>query len=272
MGQLTLPFVMGSFDWASSGTLVGLPVTAALGAIALIGYLFGHRSRTKLIEQDECRQRELDRAPRIAWQLENIADTLRQDLVAHHSKVAEFKRRIRQAHASGDDKMWETLCAEAESILGPTMELAHQLSHAYDQIRQQSDALETFTQGRTDPLTGVGNGRALEQQLQLLFERRNGLLDNDVVLNTQIAAPHDQADRSGRLAVDQNLALADDRGVGDRRVGDRDARDVEVGRQDRRPADGDDDALDFAARRQLPACSGVSCRRRNSCNRISGGA
>jgi diguanylate cyclase len=49
------------------------------------------------------------------------------------------------------------------------MQLAHQLSHAYDQIRQQSDALETFTQGRTDPLTGVGNGRALEQQLRVLL-------------------------------------------------------------------------------------------------------
>ncbi len=54
-------------------------------------------------------------------------------------------------------------------MLGPTMQLAHQLSNAYDQIRQQSDALETFTQGRTDPLTGVGNGRALEQQLRILL-------------------------------------------------------------------------------------------------------
>jgi diguanylate cyclase (GGDEF)-like protein len=54
-------------------------------------------------------------------------------------------------------------------MLGPTMQLAHQLSHAYDQIRQQSDALETFTRGRTDPLTGVGNGRALDQQLRVLL-------------------------------------------------------------------------------------------------------
>jgi diguanylate cyclase len=169
MGQHALPLVIGSFAWTSGWTFVGIPVTAALAAIALIGYLFGHRSRTKIAEQDECRQRELDRAARIAWQLESIADTLRQDLVAHHSKVAEFKRRIRQAHDAGDDKMWETLCTEAEAILGPTMELAHQLSHAYDQIRQQSDALETFTQGRTDPLTGVGNGRAMEQQLQVLL-------------------------------------------------------------------------------------------------------
>ena len=66
-------------------------------------------------------------------------------------------------------KAWEQLCSEAEAMLGPTMQLAHQLSRAYDEIRQQSDALETFTQGRTDPLTGVGNGRALEQQLQVLL-------------------------------------------------------------------------------------------------------
>jgi diguanylate cyclase len=168
-GQLTLPLVAGISTWTSEWTVVGLPVTAALAAIALIGYLFGHRTRNKLAALDEARQRELDRAARIAWQLENIANTLRQDLAAHHTQVAAFKRRIRLAHDAGEEKLWETLCNEAESILGPTMQLAHQLSHAYDQIRQQSDALETFTQGRTDPLTGVGNGRALEQQLQVLL-------------------------------------------------------------------------------------------------------
>lgn len=153
----------------SNWTIVGLPVTGALAAIALIGYLFGCRTRSKLANLDERRQRELDRAARIAWQLESIAGTLRQDLVAHHAKVAAFKRRVRQAHDDGDEQLWETLCSEAESILGPTMQLAHQLAHSYDQIRQQSDALETFAQGRTDPLTGVGNGRALEQQLQVLL-------------------------------------------------------------------------------------------------------
>ena len=167
--ETTLPIVLGAFDWTSQWTFVGLPVTAALAAIALIGYVFGHRTRTKLAELDEQCQRELDRAARIAWQLENIADSLRQELAVHHSKVVAFKRYIRRAHEAGDAQLWEMLCDEAEAILGPTMRLAHQLSHAYDQIRQQSDALETFTKGRTDPLTGVGNGRALEQQLQVLL-------------------------------------------------------------------------------------------------------
>jgi diguanylate cyclase (GGDEF)-like protein len=148
----------------------GLPVTVALGTVALIGYIFGQRTRTKMMAAlDERRQQELERASRIAWQLENIAEDLRKDLVSHHAQVTMFKRRLRQTKDCATDAAWEQLCADAEAILGPTMQLAHQLSYAYDQIRQQSDALETFAQGRTDPLTGVGNGRALEQQLRVLL-------------------------------------------------------------------------------------------------------
>jgi diguanylate cyclase len=153
----------------STSVEIGLPVTFALASIALIGYLFGNRTRAIKAAFDERRQQEMDRAARIAWQLETIATRLRQDLVTHHSQLATFKKQLRQAQGEGHDKAWEQLCSEAEAMLGPTMQLAHQLSRAYDEIRQQSDALETFTQGRTDPLTGVGNGRALEQQLQVLL-------------------------------------------------------------------------------------------------------
>jgi diguanylate cyclase len=155
---------------ALSSLEIGLPVTAGLAAVALIGYLFGNRTSTKLAaEIDQRRQRELDRAAHIAWQLDTIAAGLRQELVRHHSKLATFKRQLRHAQVEGHDNAWERLCSEAEAMLGPTMQLAHQVSNAYDRIRQQSEALETFTQGRTDPLTGVGNGRALEQQLRVLL-------------------------------------------------------------------------------------------------------
>jgi diguanylate cyclase (GGDEF)-like protein len=154
----------------SDATQIGLPVSAGLAAVALIGYLFGQRTRSsRAAATDERRQQELDRAVRVAWQLETIADRLRRDLVSHHSQVTAFKRRLRDAEQAADDEAWQRLCVEAEAMLGPTMQLAHQISHAYDQIRQQSDALETFTRGRTDPLTGVGNGRALDQQLQVLL-------------------------------------------------------------------------------------------------------
>jgi diguanylate cyclase len=156
---------------------VGLPEAAALAAVALIGYLFGTRTRRLIMAAlGSRRQRELERASRIAWQLETIANSLRKELASHHSQIASFKRRLHEAQEDGNDQSWERLCAEAETMLHPTMELAQQLAHAYDQIRQQSDALETFTRSRTDPLTGVGNGRALEQQLDVLLKsaRRGG--------------------------------------------------------------------------------------------------
>jgi diguanylate cyclase len=152
-------------------TVVGIPETAALAAVALIGYIFGQRTHKIIIQAlANRRQRELERATRIAWQLETIADSLRQELATHHTQIAGFKRRLRQAQELGNDKSWELLCEEAESILGPTMQLGQQLAHAYDEIRKQSEALEVFTKGRTDPLTGAGNARALEQHLSTLLK------------------------------------------------------------------------------------------------------
>jgi diguanylate cyclase (GGDEF)-like protein len=167
---MTFMGVMSFLFAAATTARFGLPETVALAAVALIGYLFGQRTRSTMnAQRDHRRQQELERAARIAWQLENVASALRRELVTHHSQLTAFKRRLRQARESVSDSAWEQLCVEAEAMLGPTMQLAHQLSHAYDQIRQQSDALETFTQGRTDPLTGVGNSRALEHQLQVLL-------------------------------------------------------------------------------------------------------
>lgn len=180
---------------AAHGTLqIGLPVTAGLGAVALIGYLFGNRTRTKAFQEiDQQRQQELDRAARIAWQLEVIASGIRQELVSHHAQLNQFKGQLRQAQEAGHDDAWERLCNEAEAMLGPTMQLANQLSSAYDQIRQQSDALETFTQGRTDPLTGVGNGRALEQRLRILL---NGTQKNHQTFSAALVS----LDRLGKEA------------------------------------------------------------------------
>jgi diguanylate cyclase (GGDEF)-like protein len=156
---------------------IGLPETVALAAVALIGYLFGHRTRRgKAAEIDAQHQRELDRASEIARQLESIAHALRQDLAGHHSQLTRFKRRLSEAQDIGDGQSWKSLCAEADLILAPTMRLAQHLSLAYDSIRQQSDALETFSQRRTDALTGVGNDRALNEKIDALLTaaRRSG--------------------------------------------------------------------------------------------------
>src|SRR3989304_4486618 len=165
-----------AWNW-SPGLEVGLPATVALAAVALIGYLFGQRTENAdQAARNAQRQQELERAASIAHQLETIAGTLRQDLVSHHGRLAQFRRRLSEAQSSRDERTWRELCGEAEQLLSPTMQLAEHLSSAYDSIRQQTGALETFSHARTDPHTGVGNGRALEEKLGVLLSaaRRGG--------------------------------------------------------------------------------------------------
>ena len=68
-----------------------------------------------------------------------------------------------------NESAWQELCKESESMLKPTLKLAAQLANAYDEIRQQSNHLMTFTEVRTDPLTGVSNRRALDETLISMF-------------------------------------------------------------------------------------------------------
>ena len=189
---------------------VGLPATAALAAVALIGYIFGQRTRrTNQAARNAERQQELVRASGIAVQLESIAGTLRQDLASHHGRLAQFRRRLGEAQASHDDQAWKQLCREAESMLSPTMQLAEQLSLAYDAIRQQSDALETFTQARTDPHTGVGNGRALEEKLaSLLTSASRGGVEFSIALVSIDRRALDAADEHERKTNTQLPELA----------------------------------------------------------------
>ena len=171
MIDLTTTFTtLADFDiWS-----VNIPTTMALASVALIGYVFGQRTRQSDIQNAvEQARREVKRANKIAHELEDIANTIRRDLAAHRGSVANFKERVRALSNTNTNTnknaSWKDLCNEAEQVLAPTLKLASQLSHAYDQIRQQSSHLMSFTETRTDPLTGVCNRRALEESIDQMF-------------------------------------------------------------------------------------------------------
>lgn len=172
--------------------IVGIGEEMGLAAVALIGYLFGRRSRTEMSASERAdRDREIERAAQIAGRLESIADSLRQSLVNHHAQVLQFKRRLRQVRKLPGEQSWQMLCNEAELVLVPTMALASQLSQAYDQLRQQSQALATFTAGRVDRLTGLATARALEEQIDfhLRCQQSNRNAFSLAVLTVDVSAP-----------------------------------------------------------------------------------
>lgn len=144
----------------------GLPETFALAVVAAIGYLYGRRRKgdpTDGANQPD----ELARAADIARQLEAVAATLRGDLARHHSEVERFKRAVHGAGGAPDEAAWAAIRDEAERVLAPTLQLVGKVASAYDQIRQQTQALSSFSGGRTDSLTGLCNSRALGELLEV---------------------------------------------------------------------------------------------------------
>jgi diguanylate cyclase (GGDEF)-like protein len=149
---------------------LNLPTTVALAAVALLGYLFGRGSRgaAQSTEAEQAR-RELKRAKSVARELEQISEQIRKSLASHHSSIIHFKDRVADLGSSDKEIAWQELCREAEDMLKPTLRLAAQIAHAYDEIRQQTNHLMAFTELRTDPLTRVSNRRALDECLENMF-------------------------------------------------------------------------------------------------------
>ena len=146
-----------------------IPLPVALAIIATLGYMIGCRSRARAVREADKARRELRRAQSVAQDLEQIAESVRKHLATHHASVARFKTRITALSDDGQDVPWDGLCKEIEKILKPTLRLAEQIAQAYDEIRQQTNQLMTFSDSRTDPLTLVNNHRCLDETLEQAF-------------------------------------------------------------------------------------------------------
>jgi diguanylate cyclase (GGDEF)-like protein len=148
---------------------IDIPAPVALALVCVLGYWVGRRQRKAGGDLALRSRRELNRAKAVASELEKIAWTVRQNLAKHHTSVCRFRERVGKLGDHRQQSAWKDLCREAEEILKPTLQLATQIANAYDEIRQQSANLMTFTEVRTDPLTGVNNRRGLDDGLATHF-------------------------------------------------------------------------------------------------------
>jgi diguanylate cyclase len=142
-----------------------VPPAMSLAIVAALGYLIGRRGRRGLAAQEEQSRRELRRAQIVAEELEKIAMAVRQQLSQHQVSLKRFQDRVTKLQGAEAQISWQGLCREAEDVIEPTLRLSHELAEAYDRIRQQAGSLMSFTEMRTDALTGVSNRRALDESL-----------------------------------------------------------------------------------------------------------
>jgi diguanylate cyclase (GGDEF)-like protein len=140
----------------------------ALTVVATIGYLMGRRKGESTLNAETLWQ-ELKRAKTAIREMEGISQHVRRSLASHHTNVQQFRDRLNELAESGEREACSELSEEAERLLKPTMRLATEMAQAYDEIRQQTSLLMTFTNVRTDPLTGLNNRHAMEEGLKTLF-------------------------------------------------------------------------------------------------------
>lgn len=153
-------------------SLTGLPHVVALASIALLGYMLG-RQNSGGGDSEQKSQRDIARAQAVAKQLDHISSTVRSEFTRHEADVKRFKERVRQLANNNESMSSQELCAEAERILQPTVELLSHISNAYEALQLQTNHLRTFAEARTDPLTGLCNRRALEECLAGEISRQN---------------------------------------------------------------------------------------------------
>ncbi|MCA9259151.1 MAG: GGDEF domain-containing protein [Planctomycetales bacterium] len=156
--------------WTIFGVTQGALIdTAALAAVALVGYLFGRRTRSYANGVDSELLAELSRAASIADQLSQLTQRIRRDVAGYQRNVDSFERTLRGCQVDDEDAGWRELAAQAEALLAPTIKMATDLSHSYEQLRKQSEFLMTFAGSRIDQTTGVHNRRAMQEQLDVHF-------------------------------------------------------------------------------------------------------
>ena len=182
-----------------------IPAPVALAVTAAVGYLISRWNRSKPTDIVVRSRRELKRAQAVATELEKIAWTVRQSLAKHDASVSRFRQRVGWLSDQRQEAAWKDLCREAEDILKPTLQLATQIANAYDEIRQQSANLMTFTEVRTDPLTGVNNRRGLDDALNAQFALKTRYEDMFSVVMFDIDHFKEVNDQEGHLHGDRVL-------------------------------------------------------------------
>jgi diguanylate cyclase (GGDEF)-like protein len=153
-------------------TRIDIPLTTTLAMLAALGYVFGtlhQRRKTGGNQRLLQLRKDLSRATTVVNELGKVICAVRNSTAKHYSRLKDFEKRIAKLDAHHDDASWHELCQEVQALLDPTLQLVSEIANAQERIRYQSNYLLTFSEMQTDPLTGLGNRRALDQVLGVQF-------------------------------------------------------------------------------------------------------
>jgi diguanylate cyclase len=149
-------------------SMIEIPTPMALAILVLFAYVFSilrHRDANRLSSM----QRDLAQARVAICEMEEVVSAVHDSTAEHCARLRKLKSQIAKLSARNEDVAWHELCSEVDGILGPTLKLIGEIASAQECIRHHSTHLQRFSELQVDPLTGVGNRRALEGVLAAQF-------------------------------------------------------------------------------------------------------
>ena len=146
-----------------------LPNTVALGAVALLGYMFGRSALRRPQADPNQMRREFQRAREVVSELERISLEMRRHMATHHGSIAQIHQRLATLQSQAVDESTLAFCRDAEQLLSPSRNMSQDMTHAYDALRKQSAKLTDFNDVRVDSLTGLSSRTAMDESITMLL-------------------------------------------------------------------------------------------------------
>lgn len=111
------------------------------------------------------RRRELE----VARKIQALAALVAEDVGVHSQRISDLNSEL-QAAAASEGSLGEVVVGSLATILEANQKLQHQLTSAEVQLQRQAEELQIHAaEARRDPLTGLANRRALEDELARRF-------------------------------------------------------------------------------------------------------
>ena len=152
-------------------SIIEMPTHTVLAMLALFAYVFvilPHRRRKK----DPRDQRDLQQARIAICEMEGVVGEIHRSTASIMPRLKNLQGadcRAREDARAGRRHHLAPAVLRSRERPRPNAEARQRIASAQECIRYHSTNLQRFSEQKTDPLTGVGNRRALESMVAARF-------------------------------------------------------------------------------------------------------
>jgi len=142
-------------------------VVLALGIVQLaVGVVFGRCLPIGRAKAAGTSRGDARRLRRFAVRLRSLVNNVAEDVGKHQSKMLQANEELALVETVEADDLTEFVLKSVAQIMQINERLQVRLNSTEEKLQQQTDQIEThFTAARTDPLTGLPNRRAFDDDL-----------------------------------------------------------------------------------------------------------